>query len=51
MRRLSFAIATLLAATATAPLATAKGPDGPTAPADQSAHQGTRQSEGMRLAQ
>ncbi|MCH7863075.1 M20/M25/M40 family metallo-hydrolase [Sphingomonas sp. NPDC092331] len=51
MRRLSFAIATLLAATATAPLATAKGPDGPSAPVDQIVDQGTRHSEVMRIAQ
>lgn len=54
MRRLSFAIATLLAATATAPLAIAKGPDGPapaSAPVDRIVDEGTNHSEVMRIAQ
>lgn len=51
MRRLSIAIATLLAATATVPLAIAKGPDGPTAPVDKIVDEGTNHSEVMRIAQ
>jgi len=54
MRRLSFAIATLLAATAMAPLAIAKGPDGPAAPSapvDKIVDEGTNRSEVMRVAQ
>ncbi|MEP9358033.1 M20/M25/M40 family metallo-hydrolase [Sphingomonas sp. KR3-1] len=50
MRRLSFAIATLLAATAAVPLA-AQGPDGPSAPVDKIVDEGTNRSEVMRIAQ
>jgi carboxypeptidase Q len=51
MRRISFAIATLLAASAMAPLAIAKGPDGPSAPVDKIVDEGTNHSEVMRIAQ
>ncbi len=45
MRRFSFAIATLLAAAATAPLAIATRPDGPGVPVDRIVDQGTNHSE------